>query len=346
MKRSVSIPVPDLCAALGLPVPEGLEETVLKGVGTLEAATEEELSFVTKEKFHKEASQSQAALILAPRDFPLTGSRYLLVQNVMETLLKVINLLHPPPSAESFIHPTAVVANPDALGENVFVGPGVVIEEDVSIGAGTRIEAGSFIGQGVEIGEDCWLSPNVTLLSDTVIGNRVRIHPGAVIGADGFRYEFLSGRLMKVPQVGRVVIEDDVEIGANCTIDRAFLEETHIGARTKMDNNVHIGHNVHIGSDCIIVAQVGIAGSTRVGRGVQIGGAAALKDHITIGDGARIAGRATVQGNVPPGAQVVGTPAIDVKTYARFTTFYRNFSDVWPRLREMLSDYEKSNPKT
>ncbi|MCC5876789.1 MAG: UDP-3-O-(3-hydroxymyristoyl)glucosamine N-acyltransferase [Candidatus Sumerlaeia bacterium] len=337
--------VADLCAALSIPVPDGLGEKIIHGVGTLESATGEEVAFVSKVKYQKEAASSAAAVILTPIDFPGTDERFLPVNNVMESLLTIITMFHPTPKPESFVHSTASVAEDAELGENVFVGPGVVIEGGVRIGANTRIESGTFLGEDTSIGESCWISPNVTILEKTVIGNRVRIHPGTVIGADGFRYELISGRLRKIPQVGNVVIEDDVEIGANCTIDRAFLEETRVGARTKMDNSVHIAHNVQIGSDCILVAQVGIAGSTKVGRGVMIGGGAGLKDHITVGDGARIAGRSAIQGNVAPGAQVVGTPAIDVKSYARFSTFYRNFGDIWPRLRVMLAEFEKNRSR-
>lgn len=342
MKSSVTHKVSDICAALSIPVPDGLGDKVIHGVGTLGSATASEISFVSKAKHQKEAIESSAAVILAPSDFPGEDRRFLPVNNVMESLLAVITMFHPTPKPEAFIHPAATVAEDANLGANVFIGAGVVVESGARIGSNTRIESGCFIGRDTTIGEACWISPNVTILHGTEIGSRVRIHPGAVIGADGFRYELISGRLQKIPQVGNVIIEDDVEIGANCTIDRAFLEETRVGARTKMDNNVHIGHNVEIGSDCILVAQVGIAGSTKVGRGVQIGGGAGLKDHITVGDGARIAGRSAVQASVGPGAQVVGTPAIDVKTYARFSTFYRNFGDVWPRLREMLTEYEKN----
>ncbi len=146
--------------------------------------------------------------------------------------------------------------------------------------------------------------------------------------------------LVKVPQVGVVVIEDDVEIGANTTIDRASLAETRIGARTKIDNQVHIGHNVVIGTDCVIVAQVGIAGSVKIGRGVMIGGKAGIKDHITIGDGVRIAGNSGVQNNLPPGAEVMGFPAIPIKKYARFSNFYRQFDDHWKKLKTVLDDIE------
>lgn len=345
MKNAAPIRVADLCALLSVDVPDGLGDLRLTGVSTLEQAGEEDLSFVTRDKFHRDAENSRAGIILVPAGFKAAPPRFLEVPHVMGALLKVLEHFHPVPPAQSFIHPTAVVDGEARIGESVFVGPHVVVEKDAVVGARTRIEAGSFIGEGAQLGEDCWLSPNVTLLHHCLLGARVRIHPGTVIGADGFRYEMIGKRLAKIPQVGRVVIEEDVEIGANCTIDRAFLEDTQVGARTKLDNNVHVGHNVQIGSDCILVAQVGIAGSTKIGRGVQVGGAAVMKDHITVGDGARIGGRAAVQGNVAPGAQVIGTPAIDVRDYARFANFYRNFGQIWPRMREMLSDHEARREK-
>ena len=343
MKSVAPLPVKELCALLGVEAPASLDGVAITGVATLEKAKAGDLSFVTKEKFFRQAATSEATVLLVPRDFPAdAGGRHIAVDNVMLSLISVLEHVHPAPARTSFQHPTAVVASDANIGEGVCFGPGGVLEEGVTIGAGTRIEANSFVGAGSTIGGDCWLSPSVTILFGTRIGSRVRIHSGSVLGADGFRFEFLAGRLRKIPQVGIVVIEDDVEIGANCTIDRAFLEETRVGARTKMDNNVHIGHNVVVGSDCVLVAQVGIGGSTRIGRGVMIGGGASLKDHITVGDGVRIGGRSAVQGDLAPGAQVIGTPAIDVKAYARFSTFYRNFGETWPKVRQMLADHERN----
>ena len=344
MTKAPPISAAELCALIGCKVPQGLNDLVITGISTLDAAGPSEVSFVIKPRYEQEALASRAGLLLAPPAIPLNRPNVVVVPEVMSAVLRLIAAFHPEPEATAFVHSSAIV-HPTAIVENdVHVGAGVVIEEGARVGARSRIESGSYIGAHCVLGEGCVLAPNVTLLHATVLGKRVHIFSGAVLGADGFRFEMLGGRLQKIPQVGNVVVGDDVEIGANCTIDRAFLTSTRIGARTKMDNAVHVGHNVEIGSDCVIVAQVGIAGSTRIGRGVMIGGAASLKDHITVGDGSRIAGRAVVGNSLPPGSQVSGFPAVPVKRYARFTHFYKNFDEYWEKLRTVIREPKSAAP--
>jgi UDP-3-O-[3-hydroxymyristoyl] glucosamine N-acyltransferase len=218
------------------------------------------------------------------------------------------------------VHPTAVIGEGAELGENVTIGPCAVVGEYAQIGAGTRIEAGAVIGEGVRIGDDCRIYPRAVLYPETKLGNRVIVHAGAVLGADGFGYvrDSATGAYTQFPQQGTLRIEDDVEIGANSTIDRGALKQTKIGRGTKMDNLVHVGHNCEIGEDVILVTGVGISGSCTVGNGAVIAGQVGIGDHAHIGPGVILGGQAGVLSGktvtneglgVKPGTVLWGTPA-------------------------------------
>lgn len=212
--------------------------------------------------------------------------------------------------AEALVHPSA------ALEEGVIVEPGARVAREAQIGAGTRVAAGAVVGYRVAIGRNCFVGPNA-VVSHALVGDRVVIHGGVQIGQDGFGFAMGPQGHLKVPQVGRVIIQDDVEIGANTTIDRGTLEDTIIGEGTKVDNLVQIAHNVVVGRHCIIVAQVGIAGSTKIGDFVAIGGQSAIAGHLTIGMGAQFAAASKVHKSVPPGAKYAGMPAKPLKMFAR-----------------------------
>ncbi|MGB8260819.1 MAG: UDP-3-O-(3-hydroxymyristoyl)glucosamine N-acyltransferase, partial [Terracidiphilus sp.] len=218
------------------------------------------------------------------------------------------------------VHPAAIVGAQVELGDDVTVGPSAVIEERATIGAGTRIEAGAVVGEGVRIGRDCRIYPRAVLYPGTTLGDRVVVHAGAVLGADGFGYvrDAATGSYTQFPQQGTLVLEDDVEVGANSTIDRGALNETRIGRGTKIDNLVHVGHNCQIGEDVILVALTGISGSSSVGRGAVIAGQVGIGDHVTIGPGVILGGQAGVLSGktltneglgVKPGTVLWGTPA-------------------------------------
>lgn len=333
-----AISVRDLCARLKVEPPAGIEDRLLDGVSTLRNARPSQLAYVQKEKYAQAAHDSEAGLLLVTAKVKVERTDVVYLADVMDGVLTALEYFHPDPAPLSYIDSSASVAASVQLGKDVFIGPNAVIEDDVVLGDRVRVEAFAYIGAGTVIGEETRLMPRVSIMHGTEIGRRVLILSGAVIGADGFRFETTRGRLCKVPQIGRVVIEDDVEIGANTTIDRASLTETRVGARSKIDNAVHIGHNVVMGPDCIIVAHVGIAGSVRIGRGVMIGGAAGIKDHIELGDGCRIAGRSAVQHNVPAGVEVIGSPAIPLKDYVRFSYFYKNFAEQWGKVKALLKE--------
>ena len=235
-------------------------------------------------------------------------------------LADLLPLLHPEPPRKHGVHPAAVVHPSVAVPELAEIGPHAVICAGAVLGEGVRIAANCFVGEGVAVGTETVLYPNVTLYAGSVLGDRVVVHAGTRIGVDGFGYVSSAGgegEHRKVPQVGGCVVEDDVEIGANCTIDRGSIGRTVIGRGSKLDNLVHIGHNVTIGPRSMLVAQVGVAGSTRSGAEVAMGGQAGVSGHLRIGARARIAAQAGVIGDVEPGQVVSGYPARDHKTYLR-----------------------------
>jgi UDP-3-O-[3-hydroxymyristoyl] glucosamine N-acyltransferase len=234
-------------------------------------------------------------------------------------------LLHPALPSKG-VHPTAVVAATAVLDDGVTIGPNAVVEEDAVIGAGTSIEAGAVIGQGVRIGMQCHIHPRAVLYAGTTLGNRVVVHAGAVLGADGFGYvrDSAAGAYTQFPQQGTLLIEDDVEIGANTTIDRGALRQTKIGRGTKIDNLVHVGHNCEIGEDVILVALTGISGSSTVGNGAVIAGQVGVGDHAHIGPGVVLGGQAGVLSGktitnegLKPGTVLWGTPARPLKQVLR-----------------------------
>ena len=224
-------------------------------------------------------------------------------------MLALLPRLYPTPAVVAGLHATAVLGRGAVLGEGISIGPGVVVGAGARIGAGTRLDAHVVVGDGVAIGAHCHLFPGATLYAGAVVGDRVRIHAGAVIGSDGFGYVFRDGAHEKIPHVGRCVLEDDVEIGANTTIDRGSVDDTVIGAGTRIDNLVHVAHNVRIGRLCLLMAQVGVAGSVRIEDGCILAGQVGVSGHHVIGRGARLGAQAGVFGDVPAGETWSGYPA-------------------------------------
>jgi UDP-3-O-[3-hydroxymyristoyl] glucosamine N-acyltransferase len=258
-------------------------------------------------------------------------------------MLSLLATLYPPPAQESGIHQSAVIGRGARIGEGVWIGPYVVIGDGARIGAGTRVEAQVVVGAGVSVGGACHLYPGACLYPGTVIGDRTRIHAGARIGSDGFGYVFRGGQHEKIPHVGRCIVESDVEIGANTTIDRGSIDDTVIGAGTKIDNLVHIAHNVRIGRLCLIMAQVGIAGSARVEDGCILAGQAGIAGHHTIGKGARVAAQAGAFGDVPPGETWSGYPARPHREALRAqATMFRMPSLIRGLERLLAADEKKS----
>ena len=226
----------------------------VRGFTTLEAANENDISFIASAKFASRAKTSRACAVLAPQNFEMEGKPLIRVPNVWQAVILLIGKFYPQPAPSGLCHETAYIAPNARLGKNV------TIEDDAQIGDSTIIGALSYIGRNVKVGDNCLIHPCVTILRDCEIGKRVILHSGVVIGSDGFKYELINSVPTKIPQVGRVVIEDDVEIGANTCVDRASFTETRICRGAKLDNLIQVAHNVRIGANCLMAAQVGIAG--------------------------------------------------------------------------------------
>jgi len=318
----------------------GSSEVLISGLSHLEGATYGDLSFVLKPKFHEAARNSHAAAFLTTYPIPDDPRPQLICPNPMLAVVRLAEKYFSPPLPQRGIHPTAVTGHDVRIGPDVSIGPLVTIGDRAEIGSGATIYGGVHIGEDAVIGDDCILYPHVSLLTKCIVGNRVILHSGAVIGSDGFGYAQHEGRHHKIPQLGNVLIEDDVELGANVTVDRATFGSTVIKQGTKIDNQVQIAHNVVIGEHCIIVAQVGIAGSTRLGHHVMIGGQAGLVDHLTIGDQVRIASRAGITNNLKSDQTVGGFPAVDHHTFRKAQVLQYQLPNMRNELRALRKEVE------
>lgn len=293
----------------------GDDTILLSGVAGIREATTGQLTFLSNPKYERYLATTAASAVVVSEAHRAEGARegrsLLVASDPYDTFARAMEFLTDSETAgEAGVHDSAVVADSARLGRDVTVGANAVLMPDVSVGDGTKIRAGAHLGPGVSVGRDCVIHPGVALMAGCTIGDRVVIHAGSVVGSDGFGFAMArEGGHRKVPQVGTVVIEDDVEIGSNVCIDRATVGATRVGRGSKIDNLVQLGHNVVIGEDSVIVAQVGISGSTVVGDRAVIAGQAGLVGHIEIGDGAIIAAQAGVTKSIPAGETVSGYPA-------------------------------------
>jgi UDP-3-O-[3-hydroxymyristoyl] glucosamine N-acyltransferase len=309
----------------------------IRGVAALENAGAEELAFAEGGRSLAAAARSRAGCILVPPEASLPEKTIIAVSHPKLALIRAAEALHPAERAQAGIHPTAIVSPSARLSPGVSVAAHAVVEEGAIVGADTFLGAGVFVGRGAEIGASCALYPRVSIYPGARIGNRVIIHAGAVVGADGFGYVFAEGRHQKFPQLGRVVIEDDVEIGANATVDRGSLGTTVIGRGTKIDNLVQIAHNVRIGRHCVIAAQTGISGSAEIGDYAVLGG------QVGVGDRVRIEAQAIVgaQAGIPTGkiirrgSAVWGTPARPMSEFKKIYAHLSNLPNLAAKVREL-----------
>ncbi|HET7879236.1 MAG TPA: UDP-3-O-(3-hydroxymyristoyl)glucosamine N-acyltransferase [Acetobacteraceae bacterium] len=296
-----------------------LRRLMLSGVAPLQSAEGGEVSFLDNRKYAAALAETRAGAVIVQADMaervPPTAVA-IVAAEPYAAWARVAALFHPLPPLLPGVHPTAVVAPEASIDASAEIGPLAVIGAGAEIGPRCRIGAAAVIGDGVHLGADCRIGAHVTL-SHALLGDRVVIYPGARIGQDGFGFVPADGRFLSVPQLGRVVLEDDVEVGANTTIDRGALHDTRIGAGSRLDNLVQIGHNVHLGRGCVIVSQAGISGSTVLEDHVMVAGQAGLTGHLRIGRRARIGAQAGVMADVPPGADVVGSPAQPVREFFR-----------------------------
>ncbi len=330
----------EIAAIVGASRTAGKTKLKIRDIASLATAQAGDLSFLSKAKYKSQVPASEATVLLLPTDYegePKPGQVFLYVENPSVALARVCarieQSLWPKPPAG--IHPSAVVAPKAKIHATAHIGPLCVIEAGAHVGAGSVLQASVFVGRDARIGEGCWVMAGAVIASTCSLANRVRLQPGVVIGSDGFGYEFIQGRHEKIPQIGSVVIEDDVEIGANSTLDRARFSRTVVGEGTKIDNLVQIAHNVVIGRHCILCAQAGISGSTTLEDYVILGGQAGVGGHITIGKGSKAGGQTGIASDVPPGSYLNGTPAIPYMLERRLQVLQQRLPDLFKRVEAL-----------
>jgi len=319
------------------------EDVAIRGVAKIEEAQSGDITFLANPKYLKYVKESHASAIVVPETIEDTsGKPCIRAANPYFTFLKIVRLFYPPKKLiDEGVHPTAIVGEGTTLGKDVSIGPYVVIGKNCTVGDRTSLMPGVVIENDVKIGNDCFLYSNVSIRQDTILGNRVIIHCGTVIGSDGFGFAFENGRYHKIPQVGHVVIEDDVEIGANTTIDRATLGETRICQGVKLDNLIQVAHNCTIGENTVIAAQTGISGSTHIGKGVRIGGQVGFAGHQTIGDGAAMGAQSGISKDVEPGVMVSGSPAKPHREMMRIQAATNKLPELLKTIKELKERIQK-----
>jgi UDP-3-O-[3-hydroxymyristoyl] glucosamine N-acyltransferase len=316
--------------------------TLIKGVAGIREAMPGDITFLANARYESYVTETRASAVICSREPRFAAIPLLRVENPYLAFQRVVRVFRPDPyRAPPGIHPTAVVSPQATIGEGVSVGAHCVIEDGARIGARAVLLPGCYIGPLVAIGEESFLYANVVVREECVIGARCVLHPGVVVGSDGFGFAFDAGRYHKVPQVGNVVVGDDVEIGANTTVDRATTDSTRIGDGTKIDNLVQIGHNVVIGRHCIIVAQVGISGSTHLEDFVTLGGQSGLAGHIRIGERAMVGGGSGVTKSIPPGQVWTGFPAAPHGLWKRMTAMVQKLPQLFQRARALEDRVER-----
>jgi UDP-3-O-[3-hydroxymyristoyl] glucosamine N-acyltransferase len=315
----------------------GATTEAIRGIASLESAEPGDISFLGNPKYKSTVASSRASIVLLPPDYsgrPRPNQMHMTVDNPSVALarlcLRFEQSLWPKPGPG--IHASAVVAPDASVAASATVGPMCVVESGANVGERAHLQAHVFVGRGARVGEDSWLMPGAIVAAQCTLGKRVRLHPGAVVGSDGFGYEFVSGRHEKVPQIGEALVGDDVEIGSNSTIDRARFGRTVVGEGTKIDNLVQVGHNVVIGKHCLIVAQVGIAGSTTIEDYVVLGGQAGLAGHLTLGKGAKVGAQSGVARDVPAGASVFGSPSLPLIVEQRLSVLRKKLPELFKRV--------------
>jgi UDP-3-O-[3-hydroxymyristoyl] glucosamine N-acyltransferase len=311
------------------------DDLTVEGVATLEEADANQVSFCFDQRKLSELHETKAAAVVVPKKSKEIQEQapcsVLLVEQPRLALSKLLEVFYPPRKIVSGIQPGAFVDSAAIVDSSVRVEPGARIEAGVEIKAGTLISSGVVVSAETSIGQDCRIGPNSVIGRNCRIGNRVVLAPAVVVGSDGFGFVTDGEQAKKIPQIGNVIIEDDVEIGAGTTIDRATLGTTRIGAGTKIDNLVQVGHNVEIGKNVIIAAQVGLSGSVIIGDRVVLGGQVGVADHIKIGPGAQVGAKSGVGSHVPAGARVAGYPAVPIRQWLKNVFIFRRLDKLLER---------------
>ncbi len=319
---------------------EGSSDTLIRSVNTLADAGEEDISFLSNPKYAAQLERTRASAVIVQPDVELpSGLAAIRCRSPYNAMATATILLHGYRKHPRWgLDPRSDIADTACIGPNADIGPFVTIAQGVSIGANATIYPGCYIGDNASIGDDVILFPNVVIYDGTLIGDRVALHAGTVIGEDGLGYAPVGEKWLKIPQVGRVVIEDDVEMGAGCTLDSATLGETRIGSGTKFSDQVVIGHGCKIGNHCMFVAQVGLAGSVTVGRRVTLGGQVGVAGHLSIGDNTVVNAKSAVWSSIDADQTFLGYPAIDAKRFLRQGVVARKLPDMHKRLRRLEAE--------
>jgi len=331
---------------------EGAAAQPISGIAALKQAKAGDLAFLGNLKYKADVAASHAGVVLLPDDYvgqPAVGQAFIRLPKPSLALARICReierLLWPKPAPG--IHASAVIHPGAQVDASAHVGPLCVVESGASVGAGAVLQAQVYLGRDSQVGPDCWLMPQVSVLEYCTLGRRVRLHAGVVIGSDGFGYDTNKGIHEKIPQIGRVVIEDDVEIGASTTVDRARFNETRIGEGTKLDNLVQVAHNVIIGKHCLIAAQVGISGSTTLGDYIVIGGQAGVAGHLHIGTQSMIGGQSGVIHDLEPKSYVRDSPAMPYMIAQKVHVLKYRLPDLFKRvasLEETIAQLDNGAP--
>ncbi len=321
----------------------GNKDMIVRGFGPLDTAGADELSFLASAAKKDSINKTSAAALIVPQEIEALSEKNLIrVKNPYLAAAIIQNHMLQQPFEGSGIHPAAIVGSGCVIPEELSIAPNAVIGNNVVLGKRVCIESCAVIGDNVTIGDDSLIKANVSIGKECIVGARVIIHSGTVIGSDGYGYAAdAQGNHIKRPQTGTVRIGDDVEIGANCCVDRATFGVTEIGSGTKIDNLVQVAHNVVVGENCLLVAQVGIAGSTTMGRNVVFGGNAGAAGHQHIGDGTMVAGKSAVHGDQPAGSRLAGTPAIPARTWFKAASLFGRLPEIVRDMRRMKKELSR-----
>ncbi len=318
----------------------------ISGVSKIEEAGQGEISFISNPKYAKFIETTDASAVIVGKDFPDTEKTIIRTENPYFSFLKLLRHFHPPmQTLQEGIHPSAVIDESVIIGENTRIGARAVINKNCVIGKNTKIHPGVVISEEVEIGDHTVIYPNVVLREQVRIGNNVIIHSSTVVGSDGFGFAREGETYHKIPQVGIVIIEDEVEIGANCAIDRATLGATIIKKGVKLDNLIQIAHNVEIGENTVIAAQTGISGSTKIGKNGIVGGQVGFVGHIEIGDNVTIGAQSGVSKSLPPDSIFFGYPARPIMQAKREEAALRKLPELLKRISQIEAELKEITNK-
>ncbi len=339
---AVSFTLAELARHVGAEVVDGDRDRPITGVASLSEAGPDDLSFLGNPKYASEVAASRAGVILVPRAFtgvPSDGQVFLRVDSPSYALALLCSVIESSlwPRPAPGVHPSAVVSPLAHVAAGAHVGPHCLIDAGARVGDGAVLEASVHVGRDASVGAGSWIKSGVRIGEYCQVGARCRLQPGVVIGSEGFGYEVVGDEVRRIPQIGTVVLEDDVEVGANSTLDRARFSRTVVGRGTKIDNLVQIAHNVRIGAQCMIAAQVGIAGSTVIGDRCVFGGQSGIAGHLTLGDRVRVGAQAGVLEDLPSDSFVNGTPALPLGLERRIVVLSRRLPDLFKKVDSLAA---------